>query len=161
MRSTIELKTVPMRPALVLHTACAMDVVDDLITPILDEVAHWAEAHHVTLATPAVARFSVGRGGSACEVEAGFVVDGPLPTGDARVKPHAYGGCKAACVTHIGSHASLEDTYADLERWIDEHGYVSAGGTWEEYVEPPGRSAAPLRTDVYWPVRKREHQATA
>ena len=152
MTPTIELRTVPTRPAIVVHTRCATNAIGATLGSVFGEVAGWAGAHHVALAGPALARYAV-IDGKECELDAGFVVSG-APAGDDRVRAIDLGDCTAACATHLGSYESLAETYAAMERWIGEHGYVSAGPMWEEYFSPPDTPPDRTRTDVYWPVRK-------
>ena len=52
----------------------------------------------------------------------------------------------AACATHIGPYTTLHETYAAIQRWVEEHDYATAGPMWEEYQSPPG--TPPERVEV-------------
>ena len=152
MRATPELRSIPSRPAILVHTECPLTSIGTALGPIFGEVADWAGAHHVALGGPAVARY-VSLHGGACEVDAGFVVASAPEATDARVKGIDLGGCTAVCATHMGSYETLGETYAAMEAWMRENNLVSAGPMWEEFFSPPDTPANDTRTDVYWPVR--------
>lgn len=45
-----------------------------------------------------------------------------------------YGGFLAASCYHIGSHATIGDTYRKLQRWCAANNYVRDNGSFERYV---------------------------
>lgn len=156
MPSAIEVRSVPPRPALLVHARCPLEAIGATLGPIFGEVASWAGAHGVALAGPAVARY-VNMDAGQCELDAGFIVAG-APAGaasDARVHPTELGGGQAAVATHVGPYQSLHETYRAIQQWMGEHGYVPAGPMWEEYFSPPGTPPDKIRTDIYWPVAKK------
>lgn len=150
--TTPELRSVPSRTAILVHTECPLAAIGTALGPIFGEVAQWAGTHRVPLAGPAVARY-VGLHDGACELDAGFVVAAAPSETDARVKAIDLGGCTAVYATHLGSYETLRETYAAMEAWMRENGFVSAGPMWEEYFSPPDTPTEETRTDVYWPVR--------
>jgi len=153
MNSTIELRTVPARPALLVHAQCPMSAIGATLGPIFGEVAAWAGAHHVPLAGPAVARY-VKMDAGGCELDAGFLVSAAPSEPDPRVRATDLGGCTAVCATHIGPYDTVARTYEAIQTWMRANGWVAAGPMWEEYFSPPDTPPAEIRTDVYCPVRK-------
>lgn len=151
--TTIQLREVPTRSALVVHAHAPFSAIATTIGPAFGEVAQWAGAHGVALAGPAITRYGTVAGGE-CDFDAGFIVAGAPSATDARVRATQLGGCTAAVATHVGSYETLHETYAAIQRWMRDNGYVSAGAMWEEYFSPPGTPPEQTRTDVYWPVRK-------
>jgi effector-binding domain-containing protein len=55
---------------------------------------------------------------------------------------------------HAGPYEGLPDTHAAIEKWIEEHGWRSAGAPWESYVTDPAQHPDPAdwRTEVHWPI---------
>lgn len=45
-----------------------------------------------------------------------------------------FGGCMMASCYHIGDHSTIDETYAKIKKWIDEHGYICAEESYERYV---------------------------
>jgi len=54
----------------------------------------------------------------------------------------------------MGAYDKLQDTYAAIERWMQEHGVRAAGAPWESYITDPAEHPDPAkwRTDVFWPI---------
>jgi AraC family transcriptional regulator len=75
---------------------------------------------------------------------AGDVISGELPAGETAVAVHA------------GPYDQLAETYAAVERWIEQNGLRPVGAPWEWYVTDPADHPDPAdwRTEVYWPVTR-------
>lgn len=87
------------------------------------------------------------------EVEAGFAVsDHVEATGE--VHPLSLPGGRAVRAMHVGSYDTMERTYADLRRWMTEHGLRPATRMWECYLSDPVAEPDPTtwRTLIVWPV---------
>jgi effector-binding domain-containing protein len=53
---------------------------------------------------------------------------------------------------HVGQWPELGEAYAEVARWMAEHGVVSAGDPWETYLDGP---EAPVhRTVLTFPCRE-------
>ncbi|EYR63713.1 AraC family transcriptional regulator [Actinotalea ferrariae CF5-4] len=88
------------------------------------------------------------------DLTAGFVVplDAPAP-GDGLVDVRLPEG--AAVVTvHVGPYDTLEQTYAELGRWMAERGLAARDVMWEEYLDGPAGEPDPARwrTRVVTPI---------
>ena len=73
---------------------------------------------------------------------------------DGEIEAGALAGGPVAVAVHAGPYDQLGETYAALERWIEENGFRTAGPPWESYVTDPADFPDPgdWRTEVYWPV---------
>ena len=71
------------------------------------------------------------------EMQSGVLVAGPV-----------------AFAVHEGPYDQLSETYAAIERWIEDNGFSRGGPPWESYVTDPGETPDPAdwRTEVFWPL---------
>jgi effector-binding domain-containing protein len=87
------------------------------------------------------------------DVEAGFpvatafggsgdVVAGTLPAG------------RVVEAVHVGPYDTLETTYAEVQRFMDDKGLTAGPVMWENYLSDPEREPDPAtwRTQICWPV---------
>ena len=67
-------------------------------------------------------------------------------------------GGPAAVAVHMGPYDKLQETYAAMERWMQQQGVRAAGAPWESYITDPADHPDPAdwRTEVYWPLRAAE-----
>jgi len=153
MNTTIHIRKVPARPALLVHGRFPDTEISTEVGRMFGDVARWAGQHAVTTSGPAFTRYTTWAGGQ-CEIDAGFVVAAPPRSADAPISVGHIGGCLAACATHVGPYDALSQTYASMQEWITDNGYETAGEMWEEYLTSPDTPPSQKRTDVFWPVRK-------
>ena len=88
-----------------------------------------------------------------------FTMDVGVPVGastgvEGEVEGGALPAGPALLAIHAGPYEQLSDTYAAMERWMEEHGCRPNGGPWESYVTDPAEHPDPAewRTEVYWPI---------
>lgn len=88
------------------------------------------------------------------EIEAGFPVPGPFPTGDG-VELSTLPAGPAAVVWHVGPYEDMEPAYEALLAWISEHGGTLTGSAWEVYHSDPKEEPEPTtwRTEIIQPYR--------
>jgi AraC family transcriptional regulator len=86
-------------------------------------------------------------------IEVGVPTSGTGP-GEGDTESGTLRGGPVAMAVHAGHYDQLSETYAAMERWIEEHGYRVDGPPWESYVTDPGDfpDTADWRTEVYWPL---------
>jgi AraC family transcriptional regulator len=86
-------------------------------------------------------------------MEAGMPLAAAAP-GAGDIEPITLPGGPAAVAIHMGPYDKLQDTYAAMERWMQQHGVRAAGAPWESYITDPAEHPDPAnwRTDVYWPI---------
>jgi effector-binding domain-containing protein len=86
-------------------------------------------------------------------VEAGFPVSAP---GGAHGDAHGLvlPGGRAVVAMHVGPYETLEQTYAELQSWMSEHGLEPAAGMWECYLSDPEIEPDPARwqTRIVCPI---------
>lgn len=71
------------------------------------------------------------------DVSVGFVVAG-LPVGDlGDVEVVLRPGSLAAVALHVGPYGALEETYRELEVWLDTRQLDPSDELWEEYLSDP------------------------
>ncbi len=86
-------------------------------------------------------------------VEAGFPVSKPVdPAGDAH--PFVLPGGRVIRAVHVGPYDTMEQTYAELQAWMDEQGFQPAAGMWENHLSDPRAEPDPStwRTEIIWPI---------
>jgi AraC family transcriptional regulator len=73
--------------------------------------------------------------------------EGDIQAGELQAGPVAF-------AVHSGPYEELQDTYAAIEKWIDEQGLQRNGPPWEWYVTDPGSEPDPQKwqTEVYYPI---------
>lgn len=73
--------------------------------------------------------------------------EGDIQAGELQAGPVAF-------AVHSGPYEELQETYAAIEKWIDEQGLQRNGPPWEWYVTDPGSEPDPQKwqTEVYYPI---------
>lgn len=87
------------------------------------------------------------------DVEAGFPVAAAIvPAGG--VVPGALPGGKVVEAIHIGPYDTMEETYAEIERYVADAGLTPGAVMWESYLSDPETEPDPAtwRTRICWPV---------
>ena len=89
-------------------------------------------------------------------IDVGFKLAAPAP-GEGEVEAGTLEGGPAVVAVHGGSYEQLAQTYAAMERWMEENGLRPAGAPWEWYVTDPAEHPEPAdwRTEIYWPTSNR------
>jgi AraC family transcriptional regulator len=89
-------------------------------------------------------------------IDVGFQLAAPAP-GEGAVEAGALEGGPAVVAVHGGPYEQLAETYAAIERWMEENGLRPAGAPWEWYVTDPAEHPDPAnwRTEIYWPAASR------
>ncbi len=88
-----------------------------------------------------------------------WTVDAILPlsepaSGEGEIQAGNLQGGAVAVATHSGSYESLPETYAAMEKWVEQNGYTALGSNWEWYITDPEQHPDPMdwQTEVYWPL---------
>ncbi|GHF13096.1 GyrI-like domain-containing protein [Pseudolysinimonas yzui] len=94
-----------------------------------------------------------GMPGEVVDVEAGFPVATPItPAG--KVVPGTLPGGRTVEATHIGPYDTMENTYADVQRYFAEQKLTPSEIMWECYLSDPDTEPDPAnwRTQICWPL---------
>ena len=148
----IERQELQPQPALVLKRRIARAEIAATIAEGLGKTYPHALQNGLAIAGRPFARYSdVGPGLMTIEVGT------PLATpaaGAGDIEAITLPGGPAAVAVHMGAYDKLQDTYAAIERWMQEHGVRAAGAPWESYITDPAEHPDPAnwRTDVFWPI---------
>jgi DNA-binding transcriptional MerR regulator len=90
------------------------------------------------------------------EVEVEFCVPVSRPmSGAGRISGRELPGGPVAYTLHCGRYDAVGPVYAELQRWIQEHGHEGAGPPREIYLVGPQQENDPgrYRTELQWPIR--------
>ena len=148
----IERQELQPQPALVLKRRIARAEIAATIAEGLGKTYPYALQNSLAIAGRPFARYSdVGPG--LMTIEVGTPLAAPA-AGVGDIEAITLPGGPAAVAVHMGAYDKLQDTYAAIERWMQEHGVRAAGAPWESYITDPAEHPDPAnwRTDVYWPI---------
>jgi AraC family transcriptional regulator len=149
---TIERQELQPQHALVVKRRVARSEIAATIAESLGKTFPYALQNGLAIAGRPFVRYSdVGPG--LMTMETGTVIATPAP-GAGEIEPITLPGGPAAVAVHMGPYDKLQDTYAAMERWMQERGVRAAGAPWESYITDPAEHADPAnwRTDVFWPI---------
>ena len=152
MPTTVTRTTLQPQPALIVRRRVARAEIPAAIADCLGQVFLHMQQTGSTLAGRPFSRYpSVGPGLTTIEVGVPIATDG---TSAGSVEAVQLPGGPAALAVHMGPYDKLTDTYAVIERWMDQAGARAAGSPWESYITDPAEFPDPAnwRTDVYWPL---------
>lgn len=146
-----ELKTLPTRSALVMRFRCTAADMPRGFFHRYDAMLQHLSEHGLAPVSPPFAIYD-NNDGNAADVEAGFVIEGDVPsTADMRVIE--LPGATVVALTHAGDYSSVEPSYFRLLEWMHELGLKRTGRYMEMYLTNPlGTPSAELRTEIMAPV---------
>ena len=149
---TIERKELQAQPALVVKRRIARTEIAATIAEGLGKTYPYALQNGLAIAGRPFARYSdVGPG--LMTIEVGTPLAAPA-AGVGEIDAITLPGGPAAVVVHMGPYDTLQQTYAAIERWMEQQGVRPAGAPWESYITDPVEHPDPAnwRTDVFWPI---------
>ena len=149
---TIERQQLLPQHALIVKRRVARSEIATTIAESLGKTFPYALQNGLAIAGRPFVRYSdVGPG--LMTMETGMPLASPAP-GVGEIEAITLPGGPAAVAVHMGPYDKLQDTYAAMERWMQEHGVRAAGAPWESYITDPAEHPDPAnwRTDVFWPI---------
>jgi len=149
---TIERKELQPQPALIVKRRVARSEIAATIAESLGKTFPYALQNGLPIAGRPFVRYSdVGPG--LMTMETGTPLATPAP-GAGEIEAITLPGGPAAVAVHMGPYDTLQDTYAAIERWMQQQGVRAAGAPWESYITDPAEHPDPAnwRTDVFWPI---------
>jgi AraC family transcriptional regulator len=149
---TIERQELQPQPALIVKRRVARSEIAATIAESLGKTFPYALQNGLAIAGRPFVRYSdVGPG--RMTMETGTPLAAPAP-GVGEIEAITLPGGPAAVAVHMGPYDTLQDTYAAMERWMQQQGVRAAGAPWESYITDPAEHPDPAnwRTDVFWPI---------
>lgn len=149
---TIERQELQPQPALIVKRRVARSEIAATIAESLGKTFPYALQNGLAIAGRPFVRYSdVGPG--LMTMETGTPLAAPAP-GVGEIEAITLPGGPAAVAVHMGPYDTLQDTYAAMERWMQQQGVRAAGAPWESYITDPAEHPDPAnwRTDVFWPI---------
>ncbi|MFF3535394.1 MerR family transcriptional regulator [Streptomyces sp. NPDC002466] len=112
--------------------------ISPVIGPLYERLFPLLEAAGIVPSGPGIAYYEDALEGGAVVVHAGVTVSAPVgPVGDTGVTVVELPAFEAATIVHRGAMDGVLPTSQTLARWIDAHGYRSAGYAREISLECP------------------------
>ncbi len=148
MSADYVLKSLPA-VRLVAHTATLdPERLGEHIGPMFDAVA--ATLGHLpgALATP-IATYAETESGM--DVAVGYAFGGDAPAGTEVVELPAM---EAVCGVHLGTMATIHESWQGLHRWIVDNGYAFAGPCREHYLSAEGDDQSTWVTELQQPITR-------
>jgi AraC family transcriptional regulator len=149
---TIERKELQPQPALVVKRRVARSEIATTIAESLGKTYPYALQNGLAIAGRPFVRYSdVSPGLMTMETGTPLAAHAP---GVGEIEAITLPGGPAAVAVHMGPYDTLQETYAAIERWMQQQGVRPGGSPWESYITDPAEHPDPAnwRTDVYWPI---------
>ena len=149
---TIERQQLQPQHALIVKRRVARSEIAATIAESLGKTFPYALQNGLAIAGRPFVRYSdVGPG--LMTMETGTPLAAPAP-GVGEIEAITLPGGPAAVAVHMGPYDKLQETYAAMERWMQQQGVRAAGAPWESYITDPAEDPNPAtwRTDVFWPI---------
>jgi AraC family transcriptional regulator len=149
---TIERRELPAQPALVVRRRTARADLPATLADCFGRVfGHCHKAGLPMDGRPFVRYISTGPG--LWTIEAGKPMAAASP-GDGDIEARTLPAGPAVVAIHGGAYDQLGDTYAAMEKWMEENGLRPGEAPWESYVTDPAEHPDPgeWRTEIYWPI---------
>jgi AraC family transcriptional regulator len=149
---TIERQELQPQPALIVKRRVARAEIAATIAEGLGKTYPYALQNGLAIAGRPFVRYSdVGPGLMTMEVGTPLAA---AAAGVGDIEAITLPGGPAAVAVHMGPYDKLQETYAAIERWMQQQGVKPGGAPWESYITDPAEHPDPAnwRTDVYWPI---------
>ena len=152
---SIERRELTPAHVLIVRARCARHELSKTMAECFGKAFPYAMGSGVPLAGRPFTRYlSVGPG--LFTIESGCVLASATP-GSGEVEAATLPGGAAAVAMHGGSYDTLNETYAEMERWMEKNGMQPGSAPWESYITDPAEHADPAewRTEISWPLKAR------
>jgi AraC family transcriptional regulator len=152
-------KELTAQPVLVVRRRIKRTDIAATIGGVLPAIFQYAQQRGLALSGHPFSRYP-RMGPGMVTIEPGMRISGglgSLSTSDVEgVVEDSLPAGPAATTIHSGAYDTLSQAYAELEVWIESHGFEPAGAPWEDYITDPAEHPDPKdwKTEVLWPIRK-------
>ena len=152
---SIERRELAPAHVLIARARCARHELAKTMAELFGKAFPYAMKSGVPLAGRPFTRY-LSTGPGLFTIESGCVLAAAVP-GANDVEAAMLPGGPAAVAMHGGTYDSLSETYAEMERWMENNGMRPGGAPWESYVTDPAEHPDPSnwRTEIYWPLGDR------
>jgi AraC family transcriptional regulator len=150
---SIDRRELPSQPILFIQSKVGRHEIADTIARSLGEVFQYAVGAGYAIAGRPLSRYPT-TGAGLITMDVGVPIAAPAP-GNGRIQAGSLQGGPMVMAVHGGSYDTLGETYAAIERWMEEQKLTPAGPPWESYITDPAEfpDQKDWRTNVYWPVK--------
>lgn len=148
----ITTRTIPEQPVLAIRETVPAVLFQSFLGGAFDELYRCLATGGVEAEGPPIAQYHAF-GPEVIDVEVCLPVpSGTIGTG--RITSAVLPAATVATVVHHGSYDREGAAYADLERWIDVHGFAHDGPPRERYLVGPDAEVEPddYRTQIEMPI---------
>jgi len=149
---SIERRELTPAHVLIVRARCARHELSKTMGECFGKAFPYAMQSGVPLAGRPFTRY-LSTGPGLFTIESGCVLAAATP-GAGDIEAATLPGGPAVVAMHGGSYDKLQDTYAAMERWMQQEGVKPGGAPWESYITDPAEHPDPAnwRTEIYWPV---------
>jgi AraC family transcriptional regulator len=149
---SIERRELSAQPILFVRLRSARHELSDAIAQGVGKVYMHAQKGGLALAGHPFTRY-LSTGPGLLTIEVGFKISDAV-AGEGEVEAGELQGGPAVLAVHGGPYDQLAESYAAMERWMEQNSLRPGGAPWEWYVTDPGEHPDPAdwRTEIYWPV---------
>ena len=151
---SIERRELSAQPILLVRLRTARHELPAAIAQGVGKVYMHAQKAGLALAGHPFTRY-LSTGPGLLTIEVGFRFADAV-AGEGEVEAGELDGGPAVVAVHGGPYDQLGETYAAMERWMEQNGLRPGGAAWEYYVTDPAEHPDPAdwRTEIYWPVAR-------
>jgi effector-binding domain-containing protein len=148
----VEIHELHPQEAAIVRIEASVAELPTVMGDALHEVLEQMTTAGVELAGPPFTRYP-SFGPDTVTAECGFPVLRPAPSMGRVVSAQLPGGL-AASIIHLGPYETLDQTYDQLQRSLDESGLHASGPMWEVYWTDPGMEpdTTRWRTEIIVPL---------
>jgi len=149
---SIERRDLPAQHILFARLRAARHELSSAIGEGVGKVYGYAQRAGLALAGHPFTRY-LSAGPGLLTIEVGFRFSDPV-RGDGDIEAGILEGGPAVAAVHGGPYEQLSESYAAIERWMEQNGLAPGGAPWEYYVTDPAAHPDPAdwRTEIFWPV---------
>ncbi|WP_169581838.1 MULTISPECIES: GyrI-like domain-containing protein [Microbacterium] len=143
-----------------VRRAVPMDALTDFFAEAFTETMRVLEMQGIPPVGPPFGKY-YGMPGATVDVEAGFPVAAAIAS-SGEVVPGRLPDSRVVEAEHVGSYDTLEETYAEMQRFMAGEGLTGGDVMWESYLNGPATEPDPTqwRTVISIPLADQETTAT-
>lgn len=148
----ISIRSIPEQPVLAIRQTLPAGMFQSFLGGAFSELYQFLAMGGVEPEGPPIARYHAF-GPETIDVEVCLpVASGTIGTG--RITAEVLPAATVATLVHVGPYDGVGESYAELEEWMQTHGFDHDGPPRERYLIGPDSGIAPsdYRTEIEMPV---------